>query len=142
MFFTIQWNLTDSFITILTFLYHSQTLHILFLYLFIYNCIDDTWNIQDKSIIPLTWFESTCNLADALMYKHFLLKAVFSKLLQVVQFSYFMPVNPLMYTIWTPMLYSCFAFCFQLMLHTLYQTTFVFIISLHKYISTIKIIMQ
>ena len=31
-------------------------------------------------------FNSICNLADALMYKHILLKAVFSKLLQVVQF--------------------------------------------------------
>ena len=43
--------------------------------------------------------ESTCNLADALMYKHFLFKAVFPRLVKLVQFSYFMHVNPLTYTI-------------------------------------------
>ena len=106
------------------FLYYSQTLCRLFLYLLMYNCIYYTWNIQDKWILPVTWCESTCNLTDALMYKHFLLNAVFSKLLQVVQFSYFMHFNPFMYTIWTSMLYSCFAFCFHLLLHTLYQITF------------------
>ena len=115
-------QLSDNYIAF--FLHNSQTLHILFLYLLICNCIDYTWNIQDKWILPLTWCESTCNLADALMYKHVILKVVFSKLLQVVQFSYFIHVNPLIYTIWTSVLYSCFAFCFQLLLHILYQTTF------------------
>ena len=76
------------------FLYYSQTLCRLFLYLLIYNCIYYTWNIQGKWILPVTWCESTCNFGDALMYKYFLLNAVFSKLLQVVQFSYFMHANP------------------------------------------------
>ena len=121
MFFTMQWNVINSVITILP-----------FTYTIVRHCTDYfiSFDIQlyrlymkypRQCILPLSWCESTCNLADALMYRHFLLKAVFSKLLQVVQFSYFMDVNP---SVWTSMLYSCFAFCFQLPLHTLYQTTF------------------
>ena len=74
--------------------------------------------------MSLTLCKSTCNLVHALMYKHFLLKAVFPKLLKLVQFPYVIPVNPLTYTIWTSLLYNCFAFYFQFLLHTLSQTSF------------------
>ena len=66
--------------------YHSKTLGILFLYLLMNNCVDNKWNMKDKWIFPLTLCESPCPLADALMYKHFLLKAVFPKLLKLEQF--------------------------------------------------------
>ena len=107
MFFTMKWNVIISVITISPFSYT------------IVGCYTDyfiSFHIQLYRLYMIyprqMNFAFTCNLADALMYKHILLNAVFSKLLQVVQFSYFICVNPLIYTIWTSMLYSCFACCF------------------------------
>ena len=137
MFCLIQLNVIKSSITILPFFQTTCRHYADYFCIFWFTTVYITWYMKEKWILPLTLCESTCNLADALMYKHFLLQAVFPKLLKLVQFPYVMHVNPLTYTIWTSMFYSCFAFCFQFQLYTLSQTTF-YILHLTSYIHIIK----
>ena len=125
MFFLTQLNVMNSSRTILPF-FHTMVTHYTdyFCIFWFITCVHHTCYMKDKWILPLTLCESTWNLVHTLMYKHFFLKAVFPKLVKLVQF-------PLCYTCQSFDLYhlnisglQLFCILFPTLLYTLSQTTF------------------
>ena len=80
--------------------------------------------MKDRCILPESLCASSGQLVHTIMWRHVFLEAVFPKIVQFVQFPCVIDVNYMIFTICTSLLYSCFVFCFEFVLYTLFQTTF------------------
>ena len=79
--------------------------------------------MKDRCILPELLCATSGQLVHAFMWRHVFLEAVFPNIVQFVQFPCVIDVNCMIFTICTPLLYSCFVFCFEFVLYILFQTT-------------------